>query len=157
MTRSDGEAEGRGAGRRARREAVVIEHMQSENVQAWGRTIETFSHPRYELPGGEVIDGREDVMRYWVEGRTVFPDQRNELIALTHHDNGSVGIEFWLRGTHLGGDEPTGEAFEVRLWAVFDFDDDDLMTSERVFTRAPTVDQVEGRVPPHGRPADASP
>jgi hypothetical protein len=26
------------------------------------------------------VDGRDDVMRYWVEGRTIIPDQRNELI-----------------------------------------------------------------------------
>ena len=30
-----------------------------------------------------------------------------------------------------------GQSFEVRLWTVFAFDDDDLMTSERVFTSAP--------------------
>jgi hypothetical protein len=130
--------------RRARREAVVIEHMESENAQEWDRTLRTFSRPHYELPDGTVIDGHEDVLRYWVEGRAVFPDQRNELIELVHHD-GSVVIEFWLRGTHLGGEAPTGESFEVRLWAVFGFDDDDLMTSERVFTSAPTVDQIGGR------------
>ena len=118
--------------------------MQSENVQAWDRTMRTFSSPRYELPDGREFDGEDEVMRYWVEGRAVFPDQRNELIGLEHHDDGSVVIEFWLRGTHLGGDEPTGRAFEVRLWAAFSFDDDDLMTCERVFTSAPTPDQVAG-------------
>ena len=133
------------AARRARREAVTLEHMQSENVQEWDRTIKTFSHARYELPDGRVIDGRDDVMRYWVEGRTIIPDQRNELIELVHHPDGSVVIEFWLRGTHLGGgDKPTGKSFETRLWAVFTFDDDDLMTNERVFTSAPTPDQIEG-------------
>ena len=136
------------AARRARREAVTIEHMQSENVQEWDRTIKTFSHARYELPDGRVIDGRDDVMRYWVEGRTIIPDQRNELIELTHRADGSVLIEFWLRGTHLGGDKPTGKSFETRLWAVFTFDDDDLMTNERVFTSAPTVEQIEGRAAP---------
>src|SRR5688572_29270836 len=114
--RPPGPAYGRGMGDRARREAVVLEHMESENVQEWDRTMATFSHARYELPDGRVIDGRDEVMRYWVEGRTVFPDQRNELIELTHHEDGSVLIEFWLRGTHLGGEEPTGESFEVRLW-----------------------------------------
>ena len=127
--------------RRKRREQVVLEHMQSENVQAWDRTIRTFSRPRYEFPDGRVIDGRDDVMRYWLEGRTVVPDQRNELIALTHHEDGSVLIEFWLRGTPT----TSGTPFEIRLWAVFAFDDDDLMTAERVFSAAPTVDQIEGR------------
>jgi hypothetical protein len=143
--------------RRSRREAVVLEHMQSENVQEWDRTMRTFSRPRYELPDGRVFDGRDDVMRYWIEGRTVVPDQRNELIELTHHDDGSVIIEFWLRGTRLGGEHPTGKAFEIRLWAVFTFDDDDLMTNERVFTGPPTIDQLDGRITPDGRPADPAP
>src|SRR4051794_38639584 len=104
--------------RREAREAVVIEHMQSENVQEWDRTMATFSHARYELPDGSVIDGTDDVMRYWLEGRTLVPDQRNELIELTHLDDGQVQIEFWLRGTPTNSAEP----FELRLWAVFGFD-----------------------------------
>jgi hypothetical protein len=34
---------------RERREAVVREHMESENAREFDRTIETFAHPRYEL------------------------------------------------------------------------------------------------------------
>ena len=133
--------------RLAAREAVVIEHMQSENVQQWNRTITTFSHPRYELPDGTVIDGTDDVLAYWVEGRTRVPDQRNELIELTHVDDHNTQIEFWLRGTPV----KSGRPFEVRLWAVFGFDDNDLMTNERVYTQAPTADQIAGRVTPDGR------
>jgi hypothetical protein len=138
----------------ARREHVVREHMHSENVQEWNRTIDTFSHAHYELPDGKIIDGRDAVMAYWVESRTIVPDQRNELIGFTHHDDRNVVTELWLRGTHLGGDRPTGKSFERRLWAVFTFDADDLITSERVFTSPPTVDQIEGRVTTDGRPVD---
>jgi hypothetical protein len=133
--------------RRARREALVREHMQSENVQEWDRTMQTFSHARYELPDGRVVDGRDDVMRYWIEGRRIVPDQRNELIALAHLDDVRVQIEFWLRGTPT----TTGKPFEVRLWAIYDFDDDDRMTNERVYGAVPTADQVAGRVTPDGR------
>ena len=135
--------------KRARREARVMEHMQSENVHAWERTMKTFSHARYELPDGRVIDGHHDVMRYWVDGRTIIPDQRNELIELTHVDDDRVQIEFWLRGTPT----TTKTAFEVRLWALFDFDGSDLMTNERVYGAAPSADQIAGRVTPDGRPA----
>lgn len=120
-------------GRLARRKATVIEHMQSENVQEWDRTMATFSHPRYELPDGTVFDGADEVMRYWIDGRSMVPDQRNELIELTHLDGDQVLIEFWLRGTPSA----TGEPFEVRLWAVFDFDDADLITGERVYASCP--------------------
>jgi len=138
--------------RRDQREIVVIEHMQSENVQQWDRTMATFSHARYELPDGRVIDGHDDVMRYWIDGRTAVPDQRNELIELTHLDDEHVLIEFWLRGTPTR----TGVPFEITLWALYDFDDDDLMINERVYADRPTVDQIEGRVTTDGRPVDGS-
>ena len=126
--------------RRDRRAAVVIDHMQGENVQDWDRVMRTFSRPRYELPTGQHHEGHEDVMRYWIEGRTVVPDQRNELIELTHLPGGAVQIEFWLRGTPTTTNRP----FEVRLWAIFDFDERDLMTNERVFTSTPTAEQIAG-------------
>jgi ketosteroid isomerase-like protein len=119
--------------RAERREAVVLEHMSSENVQEWDRTMATFSHPRYELPDGRVIDGAEEVMTYWLDGRSMVPDQRNELIELTHLDGVHVQIEFWLRGTPRA----SGKPFEVRLWAIYDFDEGNLMTNERVYTSFP--------------------
>jgi len=141
------------ADRRAHREALVIEHMQSENVQEWDRTMKTFSHARYELPDGRVIDGHDDVMRYWLEGRRLVPDQRNELIELTHVDDRRTMIEFWLRGTPT----TTGMPFEVRLWAVYDFDDRDLMTNERVYAARPTADQIDGRVRTDGSSVGPAP
>jgi hypothetical protein len=135
--------------RRAQREGLVREHMESENVQEWDRTMATFSHARYELFDGRVIDGRDEVMAYWLEGRTEVPDQRNELIELEHLDDERVLIEFWLRGTP----KATGAPFEVRLWALYDFDADDRMINERVYRARPTSDQVAGTVTPDGRPA----
>ena len=44
---------------RERREAIVVEHMESENRHEFDVTLETFDHPRYELIAtGEVHDGR---------------------------------------------------------------------------------------------------
>ena len=83
---------------RERREAVVREHMESENRHEFDVTLGTFDHPRYEIiPTGEVHDGPEEVMRYFKETRTAFPDQRNELIAL-HHADDAVIAEFNLLG-----------------------------------------------------------
>lgn len=132
--------------RRERREQVVIEHMESENVQDWDRTMATFSHARYELmPNGRVVDGTDDVNEYWLLGRTAFPDQRNELISL-HHSDSCVIIEFWLRGTHLAGPNPTGRSFKCQMCAIFEFDDDDLMTCERVYFDQNTItSQLQGR------------
>ena len=96
---------------RARREAIVREHMESENVHDFDTTIKTFEHPRYEIvPTGEVHDGEEAVRQYFDESRGDIPDQRNELIAL-HHADDAVIVEFTLKGTHRGplrGIQPTG-------------------------------------------------
>ena len=63
---------------RAQREAVVREHMESENRHEFDVTLRTFAHPRYELIAtGEVYDGEEAVRGYYAATRAAFPDQRN--------------------------------------------------------------------------------
>ena len=43
---------------REKREAIVIEHMESENRHEFDVTMDTFDHPRYELIAtGDVYDG----------------------------------------------------------------------------------------------------
>jgi steroid delta-isomerase-like uncharacterized protein len=126
---------------RERREAVVREHMESENDHDFDTTLATFDHPRYEIvPTGDVYDGPEEVMGYYAESRAAFPDQRNELISLRHADD-AVIVEFELKGTHLGslrGFEPTGREFTCRMIALFEFDDDRI-TCERVYFDAGTI------------------
>ena len=127
---------------RARREAVIIEHMESENVHDYDTTMATFAHPRYEIvPTGDVFDGTERVLEYFTESRTAFPDQRNELIAL-HHADDSIVVEFKLLGTHLGpfrGLPATGRSFEVQCIAVFQFDDDTGIVCERPYFDSATI------------------
>ena len=135
-----------GSERAVQRALVTLEHMNSENTQEWDRTIKTFSHARYELPDGRVFDGHDDVMDYWVDGRVSVPDQRNELISLEICPGGQVLLHFWLRGTPEG----RTEEFEGKLWAVFDFDDDNLMTAERVYMERPS-DEVIAEGPSSAR------
>jgi steroid delta-isomerase-like uncharacterized protein len=120
---------------REQREAVVREHMESENVHDFDTTIGTFEHPRYEIiPTGDVYDGEAEVRRYFAETRTAFPDQRNELIAL-HHADDAVIAEFYLLGTHLGplrALPATGRAFRCRMTAFFIFAGDRIVC-ERVY------------------------
>jgi steroid delta-isomerase-like uncharacterized protein len=109
----------------ARREAVVREHMESENRHEFDVTMATFGHPRYEIvPTGDVYDGEEEVARYFAETRAAFPDQRNELVKM-HHAEDSVIVEFDLLGTHRGelrGIPPTGKEFTCRTLAIFEFE-----------------------------------
>jgi len=120
---------------RQRREAIVREHMESENRHDFDTTIATFDHPRYELvPTGDVFDGEQEVRAYFAESRTAFPDQRNEVVAL-HHADDAVIVEFDLLGTHLGhlrALPPTGRSFRCRMTAYFLFEGDRLLC-ERVY------------------------
>jgi steroid delta-isomerase-like uncharacterized protein len=126
---------------RDRREQLVIEHMETENRHEFDATLATFDHPRYELIGtGDVYDGPDEVARYFEETRAAFPDQRNELIAL-HHADEAVIVEANLYGTHDGpfrGLPPTGRKFELRISAMFVFEEDRLVC-ERVYFDSNTV------------------
>lgn len=123
------------------REAIVREHMESENRHEFDVTMATFDHPRYEIiPTGEVYDGEEQVAEYFRATRAAFPDQRNELIAL-HHAEDAVVAEFWLKGTHRGelrGIPPTGRDFTCRCVALFLFEEDRLVC-ERVYFDVLTI------------------
>jgi steroid delta-isomerase-like uncharacterized protein len=126
---------------RKKREALVREHMDSENRHEFDATLDTFEHPRYELIAtGEVYDGIEEVARYYDETRRAFPDQRNELLAL-HHADDAVLVEAVVRGTHKGplrSLPPTGREFELPILAIFAFEGDKL-TCERVYFDQATV------------------
>ena len=126
---------------REQREATVRRHMESENVHDFDTTIGTFSHPRYELiPTGQIHNGEAAVRAYFKETRTAFPDQRNELIAFHHADDGVIA-EFWLLGTHKGplmGIEPTGREFKCRMAAFFIFEGANLVC-ERVYFDTATI------------------
>jgi steroid delta-isomerase-like uncharacterized protein len=126
---------------RAAREALVREHMESENRHEFDVTMGTFHHPRYEIvPTGDVYDGEEEVRAYFEASRAAFPDQRNELVAL-HHADDAVIVEFDLKGTHRGplrGIPPTNRPFTCRTLALFVFDGDRLV-AERVYFDLMTI------------------
>lgn len=126
---------------RRKREAIVREHMDSENRHEFDATMATFDHPRYELMAtGQVYDGTEEVERYFEETRTAFPDQRNELLAL-HHADDAVLVEAVVRGTHLGplgGLPPTGRTYELPILSIFLFDGEKLI-GERVYFDSNTI------------------
>ncbi len=124
-----------------RQEAVVREHMTSENELRFDDTLATFTHPRYELIGtNQVYDGVDEVRAYYAASRAVFPDQRNEIRAL-HHADGAVVVEFDLLGTHTGslaGEEPTGRSFRCPMVALFLFEGEGIVC-ERVYFDSGTI------------------
>jgi steroid delta-isomerase-like uncharacterized protein len=126
---------------RETREQIVREHMESENRHEFDVTMQTFSHPRYEIvPTGDVYDGEEEVTRYFDESRTAFPDQRNELIAM-HHADDAVLVEFLLKGTHQGefrGIPPTHKDFTCQCLSIFVFEGEGIVC-ERVYFDTATI------------------
>jgi steroid delta-isomerase-like uncharacterized protein len=136
---------------RDRREAVVLEHMDSENRHEFDATMATFGHPRYEIvPTGDVYDGEEEVRRYFADSRAAFPDQRNELVKM-HHAEDSIVVEFDLKGTHEGelrGIPPTGKPFTCRTLAIFEFEPGtDGIVCERVYFDVLTIMAQLGVLP----------
>jgi steroid delta-isomerase-like uncharacterized protein len=130
---------------RKKREEIVREHMESENRHEFDVTLDTFDHPRYELIAtGEVHDGPEEVAAYFEESRTAFPDQRNELISL-HHADDAVLVEAIIRGTHDGplrSLPPTGREYELRILAMFIFDEDRLQCERVYFDQLTVLEQL---------------
>lgn len=125
------------------REAVVREHMESENRHDFDATIATFDHPRYELVGtGEIHDGEAAVRGYFADTRAAFPDQRNRVLGL-YPSRDAVIAELVLSGTHRGplrGLPPTNRAFECQMLAVFAFAPGGAhITCERVYFDAATI------------------
>lgn len=133
--------------RRSRLE-VITEHMATEVTKEFDRTLATFNgHPRYEIvPTGQVFDGDDEVMGYYLTTRTAFPDQRHEN-ARFHVTDDAVIVEFDLLGTNLGefyGMPPTGKAFRVPVIEVFSFSGDRI-TNERIYFDAATLVNQIGR------------
>jgi steroid delta-isomerase-like uncharacterized protein len=133
----------------AHREALIREHMESENRLDLEATLATFAHPRYELIAtGQVHDGPEEVRAYFTASRSTFPDQRNELVAL-HHSDDAVTVEFDLLGTQEGelmGFPATGKAFRCRMVALYLFEGEGLVC-ERVYFDALTILGQLGHLP----------
>ena len=137
---------------RDRREALVREHMESENRHDFQATLATFVHPRYEIvPTGDVYDGPEEVMRYYATSRGAFPDQRNQVRAMHHTDDGVI-VEFDLLGTHRGplrGIPPTGREFRCPMVALFLFEGERI-ACERVYFDSATILRQLGILPDLG-------
>jgi steroid delta-isomerase-like uncharacterized protein len=126
---------------RALREAIVLEHMESQNEHDFDTSLNTFPHPRYEImASGQVFEGVDAVRGYWQRTRAAFPDQRNKVMDV-HHADDAVILEFELEGTHLGsltGEEVTGRSFKVRMVGFFLFDKD-VLVCQRVYGDTATV------------------
>jgi steroid delta-isomerase-like uncharacterized protein len=136
-------SEGSAQGLRERREAIVLEHIDAENRHDVGATIATFHSPRYEV-NGEPHDGADavrDLLQGLMDG---FPDFHAETGKLHHADDALFG-EARITGTHDGefaGIPPTGKPIDVRMAAIFEFDEDRLLCEKVYYDIATILTQV---------------
>ena len=127
---------------RDKREAIVLEHMESENRHEFDVTLGTFDHPRYELIAtGDVHDGPKEVdglLRGDPQGVSR-PAQRADRAASRRRRGDRRGDA--LRNPPEGplrGLPPTGRSFEMQFCALFLFEEDRLVC-ERVYFDAGTI------------------
>src|SRR6202790_717499 len=131
---------------RQRRLEKIEEHMDTEVAKEFDLTLGTFNgHPHYEIMAtGQIFDGDDEVMGYYRTTRTAFPDQRHDNVRY-HVADDAIITEFDLLGTNLGefyGLPPTGEAFRVRIIAVFFFEDDRIINERIYFDSASLLTQI---------------
>src|ERR1700682_1793574 len=131
---------------RQRRLAIIREHKDTEVTKEFDARLTTFNgNPHCEIMAtGQIFDGDEEVMGYYLTTRTAFPDQRHDN-ARFHVSDAAVIVEFALLGTNLGefyGMPPTGKAFRVPIIAVFFFVDDRIVNERIYFDTASLVTQI---------------
>jgi steroid delta-isomerase-like uncharacterized protein len=130
-----------GEDQREKREELVRDHVEYENLGDYEAALRTFKHPRYEyVATDEVYDGADEVMAHWEELHRAFPDQLIEILAI-HSADDTVLLEAIARGTHSGplrGLPPTGRQFEQRFLAIFVFEGEGIVC-ERVYYDTATV------------------
>jgi steroid delta-isomerase-like uncharacterized protein len=130
-------------GLRERRETIVREHVEAENRHDVEATIATFHSPSYRV-NGEPVDG-EAAVRELLQGlMDGFPDFKAEIGKLHHADDAVFG-EARITATHKGefnGIPPTGKPIDVRMGALFEFDEDRLLCEAVYWDIATLLTQI---------------
>lgn len=128
---------------RARREAIVRQHMYCETHHDIDGALATFDYATYDVVGQEHLKppgaaythpDPDAVRRLLTDLTTGLPDLELHIEKL-HHADDAVIIEGRTRGTHLGplhGIPPTGRRVDVRGVIIFRFEGD-RMTNETIY------------------------
>jgi predicted ester cyclase len=121
---------------REAREAVVLEHIDSENRHDFEATVRTFGRPRYEVtPTAEVHDGADAVLAFLLQSHDGFPDFVLTIEKM-HVADDAIIVETRFVGTHTGawkGLPPTGREVDYMMCNVFEFDGPDLVCERLSF------------------------
>lgn len=130
---------------RSAREAVVLEHIDSENRHDFEATVRTFSRPRYEVtPTAEVHEGADAVLAFLLESHEGFP---NFVLTIEkmHVADDAIIVETRFVGTHTGtwlGLPPTGREVDYMMCNVFEFEGTDLVCERLSFDALTILQQL---------------
>jgi steroid delta-isomerase-like uncharacterized protein len=136
---------------RARREALVRQHIDAENRHDVDGTIATMARPRYDVVAwGVQIEGPEAVREFLTGYFTMLPGIVTEAERV-HHADDAVIVEVWTHGAHTGdweGIPANNNPIDVRSIGIFYFDGED-MVGEKVMADTDTlVRQLRGETAP---------
>lgn len=129
---------------------LVEKHCMAENDHDLGAIMETFgAAPSFGLNGAdfngrEVVEGLYAGFGFGSQGS--FSGIHLD-IADRHVNDETIILELFLNGRHTGdwnGLAPTGREFRVPLCAIFKFDDEGKLASERVYFDTGTLLQQLG-------------
>jgi steroid delta-isomerase-like uncharacterized protein len=130
---------------RARREQIVRGHVDAESNHDVAGVLASFHQPCYDVvPLGVVSDGAAAVEELLTGLLAGFPDFKAEILTM-HHADTAVILEARMTGTQNGpwaGIEPTGRSMDLRLAAIFEFDEDRLMCEKVYFDFATLLRQL---------------
>ncbi|MEV6650224.1 hypothetical protein [Streptomyces sp. NPDC051219] len=128
------------------REALVYEHMETENRHQFDATPSTSGHPRGEIPAtGQAFGGADGVAAYYRTSRTDFPGRRDKVPFLRRAKDAAFA-ESGPTGIRLYGSPPTGLEFTRRTAAPL-LSEGGQPARERIHSDSPTIPSPLGFVP----------
>jgi steroid delta-isomerase-like uncharacterized protein len=122
---------------RARRTALVAEHVRCENAHDLDGVIRTFgASARYDdEPWDAHYEGRDQVQQFYSQLMTALPDLSIEIVR-QHVSDETIILEVMIRGTQCGawrGLPATGKRVEIPLCGVYTFSADDRLAGEKIY------------------------
>jgi len=116
---------------------LVEEHVRRENAHDLDGILATFgTSPSYhDEPWQDHRTGADSVRQYYEELLAAVPDLRIEILH-RHAGTAAVILEVMISGTHQHawrGLPATGHRFTFPLCAVYSFDEQDRLASERIY------------------------
>lgn len=117
---------------------IVEDHLQSISAHQTERVVNAFAKDAewHHLPAGEVLHGQDAIRKFYTDLFRAFPDFYIERLRAYQSDN-IVIVETSTGGTHMDdwmGLPATKKKIEaLPLCAIYTFNDDDSIQSERIY------------------------